>query len=74
MKRLKSVGLKIKEYMEEKGINQSEIADMVGIPRPKLNKMLNGEQKISLDDYELICGALGVGVDEFLSPKRIVLL
>ncbi len=71
---MKSVGLKIKEYMEEKGINQSEIADMVGIPRPKLNKMLNGEQKISLDDYELICGALGVGVDEFLSPKRIVLL
>jgi len=71
---VKSVGLKIKEYMEEKGINQSEIADMVGIPRPKLNKMLNGEQKISLDDYELICGALGVGVDEFLSPKRIVLL
>ena len=47
---------------------------MVGIPRPKLNKMLNGEQKISLDDYELICGALGVGVEEFLSPKRIVLL
>lgn len=74
MKRLKSVGLKIKEYMEKKGINQSEIADMVGIPRPKLNKMLNGEQKISLDDYELICGALGVGVEEFLSPKRIVLL
>lgn len=71
---MKSVGLKIKEYMEKKGINQSEIADMVGIPRPKLNKMLNGEQKISLDDYELICGALGVGVEEFLSPKRIVLL
>jgi transcriptional regulator with XRE-family HTH domain len=74
VKRLKSVGLKIKEYMEKKGINQSEIADMVGIPRPKLNKMLNGEQKISLDDYELICGALGVGVEEFLTPKRIVLL
>lgn len=71
---MKSVGLKIKEYMEKKGINQSEIADMVGIPRPKLNKMLNGEQKISLGDYELICGALGVGVEEFLSPKRIVLL
>ena len=71
---MKSVGLKIKEYMEGKGINQSKIADMVGIPRPKLNKMLNGEQKISLDDYELICGALGVGVEEFLSPKRIVLL
>lgn len=71
---MKSVGLKIKEYMEKKGINQSEIADMAGIPRPKLNKMLNGEQKISLDDYELICGALGVGVEEFLSPKRIVLL
>lgn len=71
---MKSVGLKIKEYMEKKGINQSEIADMVGIPRPKLNKMLNGEQKISLDDYELICGALGVGVEEFLTPKRIVLL
>lgn len=71
---MKSVGLKIKEYMEKKGINQSKIADMAGIPRPKLNKMLNGEQKISLDDYELICGALGVGVEEFLSPKRIVLL
>ena len=71
---MKSVGLKIKEYMEGKGINQSKIADMTGIPRPKLNKMLNGEQKISLDDYELICGALGVGVEEFLSPKRIVLL
>lgn len=70
---MKPVGVKIKEYMETHGVSQAEIADMSGIPRPKFSKMLNGEQKISLDDYALICGALGVGVDKFLTPKKIVL-
>ena len=40
-----------------------------GISRSKLNLSLNGNRKLTLDEYELICGALNVGTDLFLKPR-----
>ena len=64
------IGLKIKSYLNSNGIKQSYISNITGIPMSKLSSSLNGNRKLTLDEYELICGALNVGTDLFLKPRR----
>lgn len=60
---------KIKEYLNSNGVSQTFISNKTGISTQKLNLSLNRKRKLRLDEYELICGALSVGVDRFLEPK-----
>jgi len=61
--------LEIKEYLEQKGISQTFVSKKTGIPLPKLNLALNGNRRLTLEEYTLICGALGVNTDCFLKPR-----
>ncbi|RHR72596.1 XRE family transcriptional regulator [Eubacterium sp. AF15-50] len=63
------VGVKIKEYLEEKGITQTFISRKTGIELPKLNLALNGKRRITLEEYSLICGVLKLNTDFFLKPR-----
>ena len=63
------IGAKIKGYLDDRGISQAFVSSRSGIPPAKLNLALNGKRKLSLTEYELICWALGVGVDTFMEPK-----
>lgn len=63
------VGMKIKGYLESKGVSQAFLSTKSGIPPAKLNLALNGKRRLSLPEYESICWALGVGVDAFMEPK-----
>lgn len=60
---------RIKEYLEKNGITQIFISRKTGIDPSKLNLSLNGGRKLSLDEYALICYALGVNTDKFLQPR-----
>ena len=60
---------KIKEYLEENGISQARIGRKAGLNLTKLNLSLNGNRKITLEEYALICGALNVNTDFFLKPR-----
>jgi transcriptional regulator with XRE-family HTH domain len=62
-------GIKIKRYLEEKGITQAFISRQTGIELPKLNLALNGKRKITIEEYALICGVLKVNTDFFLKPR-----
>lgn len=62
-------GVKIKEYLDGRGISQAFLSAKSGIPAPKLNLALNGKRKLTFSEYESICWALGVGADTFLEPK-----
>jgi transcriptional regulator with XRE-family HTH domain len=64
------VGQKIKVYLEEKGISQTYVSNKTNIPMPKLNLALNGNRRMTFDEYELICGVLDVNTDRFLHPKK----
>lgn len=64
-----SVGLKIKMYLAENGITQTYLSKKTGINSVKLNLSLNGKRTLGYDEYELICGVLGVNTDKFLTPK-----
>lgn len=63
------VGLKIKKYLDDNGITQAFLSRKTGINRSKLNLALNGNRRLSFEEYELICGALGLPVGIFLEPR-----
>lgn len=64
------VGLKIKEYLSENGISQAFVSREANIPTAKLNLALNGNRKLTFEEYELICGVLGLNTDFFLKPRK----
>ncbi len=58
----------IRKYLKEKGITQAHVSRLTGIDKIKLSVALNGKRKITIDEYALICGALGVNMDFFVKP------
>lgn len=62
-------GLKIKAYLDSRGISQAFLSAKSKIPAPKLNLALNGKRRLTFSEYENICWALGVGADTFIEPK-----
>ena len=63
------VGQKIAEYLSANGIRHSFVARRAGIGEPAFCRKLKGKLRISFDEYERICGALGVPTDTFLAPR-----
>ena len=63
------VGTKIRMYIEERGISQIELCAKAHISPSKLNLSLSNKRKMTFEEYQTICWALGVGVDAFMEPK-----
>ena len=63
------VGVKIRHYMEKNGITQVHICRKTGITPSKLNLALTGKRRLTFEEYETICWALGVGVETFLEAR-----
>lgn len=63
------IGVMIKAYIESIGMTQAFLSRKTGIETSKLNLALNGSRRLSLDEYSVICGALGVKIDKFLKPR-----
>ena len=61
----------ILEYLNKNGISQTFISKRTGIELSKLSLSLRGFRKLSLDEYALICGVLGVNTDKFLKPRLL---
>lgn len=64
-----TVGEKIKAYLDENNISQTQLSVESKIALPKLNLALSGKRRLKIEEYEIICGVLNVGVDKFLTPK-----
>lgn len=56
----------IKNYISERGIRQSFVAEKVNIPSSALSKMLAGEQTIDVVTYYEICKTLHVPLETFV--------
>ena len=63
------VGAKIKQFIDNQKISQIWLSQKTNIPPAKLNLSLSGKRKMTFPEYQVICWALGVGVDEFMEPK-----
>lgn len=60
------VGEKIKNYLNEKGIKQTFLAEKTGFTNSIISDMCLGNRKIECVEYYKICKALGVPLDTFL--------
>lgn len=59
------LGLKIKKYMDNKGIKQTFLAEKTGMSLQAINTILNGNRKIEATEYYDICNALDKPLDFF---------
>lgn len=63
-----SVGAKIRSYIEQNDISQIQLCAKTHISPSKLNLSLSDKRKLTFEEYQTICWALGVGVDAFMEP------
>lgn len=59
-------GVKIKDYMDSKGIKYSYIAEKSGIKLNIFSAMLHNKRKITVEEYFTICAALQVDGNYFV--------
>lgn len=64
------ISLKIKEYLDEKGIKYSYLSKKSGIPMNLLSPTLNGKRKLSVEEYFTICEVLGLPAETFAPGNR----
>lgn len=60
------VGAKIKEYLAEKGIKQSFLAQKTGLTDHAISDICNRDRRIDCMEYYKICKALDVPLETFL--------
>jgi len=56
----------LKDLMNEKGFNQTLLANKIGIKQSQVSEWLNGKSKPGYDNLKAICIALNVSGDEIL--------
>lgn len=49
--------------MKESGVSRNALADKAGIPRPTLNRSLDGHRPLNTDEIDKIRTALGVPLE-----------
>jgi len=56
---------RLRGYMAENGLRQSDLADLLGKTRAQANLKLNGKSEFTLGEVRTICNAWGIGCDEY---------
>ena len=54
---------RLKELMQEKGVTQQQLADLLGVSRPSISYWARGES-LTIDTATAICSALGVSLND----------
>lgn len=54
--------------MKESGVSRNALADKTGIPRPTLNRSLDGHRPLNTDEIDAIARALGVSLGDLVGP------
>ena len=57
---------RVREYIEEQGLTESDVAEAAGIPNVTFSAMMSGKKKMYADDLRAVCLALKVSADRFI--------
>ncbi len=60
----------LREYRKEKGLTQSQMAEMIGIVVSSYNMYETGQRSVPIAKAEKIATILNVKVDEIFLPKK----
>ena len=64
------VGARIKEYLVEKGIKQSFLAQKTGLTDHAISDICNKDRRIDCMEYYKICKALDLPLEYFLPEEE----
>jgi len=59
------------KIMNDKGLNKSTFASIVGFPEPKWNKISNGEQGLNINDFSIIAERLNMREIDIITYPEI---
>lgn len=68
--KFKNLGHRIAVLRKEMDLTQAELASKIGVSRPVMVKIENGQRIISLDEGEAISKALGISIDTLLNYEK----
>jgi len=66
----------LKKLLLDKDISQEKLANIFGISRPTVAKIINGQKEMTLSELRKLAEVLGVSIDEVLGeqkPREIIL-
>lgn len=61
--------VRLKSFIRDNGLSQRVIAMNMGITEARLSLILNGNRKMTVDDYLSICTAMAVSPQRFLDAE-----
>lgn len=67
---MSNVGKRIKELRERIGISQQRLSELMGVSRPTISQIENGERKICADELIKFSEIFGVSVGSLLNLER----
>ena len=65
-----NVQQKVAEYVQSNGIMQKFIAEKTGLSPVKVSNILNLNQKMTADEFELFCKALKKQPNDFIAIEE----
>lgn len=65
-----SISVYVRKYLDGRGIKQSFLADQCGWSKQKTNRIINGKQKMTVEDMSAVCEALGLPYDYFYNAAK----
>lgn len=60
----------IRAYLQDHGIKQTFIAEKCGWSKQKMSHIVNGKSKMTVEDYQTLCRAIGVPYELFLEDNQ----
>ena len=65
-----TIGRKIKDFREALGISQQELADTLGVSRPTISQIENGERKIYAEEIKKLAKIFNISTDRLLNLEK----
>ena len=56
----------LKDIMSDYNLNQTQLANKIGLKQSQVSEWLNGKSKPGYDSLKLICQTLGISADRLL--------
>ena len=69
-KTMAKIGEKIKELRTKAGISQQRLAELLGVSRPTISQIENGERKVSVDELDRLAKIFNISVNSLLNKEK----
>ncbi len=65
-----STGQRIKYLRKAKGMSQQKLAELLGVSRPTISQIENGERKICAEELKNLAEIFNTSIDSLLNPQK----